>query len=210
MLVLLLLTVPVIALLARLLTDWRRRRLYGSDTVVVGFFHPYCNAGGGGERVLWAAVDALLRRHETSASPRAQPNQKLRIVVYTGDTDTTGADILARTRERFNIALPADAVDFVFLRQRSWVEAKRYPYFTLLGQSVGSMVLGLEAFVRFVPDVYIGMIALSCEGSSRSQHTPYQTRWATPSPSPSSSSSADAGLPAMSTTPPSARICCRS
>ena len=22
----------------------------------VGFFHPYCNAGGGGERVLWQAV----------------------------------------------------------------------------------------------------------------------------------------------------------
>lgn len=26
---------------------------------VVAFFHPYCNAGGGGERVLWAAIKAL-------------------------------------------------------------------------------------------------------------------------------------------------------
>lgn len=25
----------------------------------VGIFHPYCNAGGGGERVLWCAVRAL-------------------------------------------------------------------------------------------------------------------------------------------------------
>lgn len=25
----------------------------------VAIFHPYCNAGGGGERVLWCAVRAL-------------------------------------------------------------------------------------------------------------------------------------------------------
>lgn len=28
----------------------------------VGFFHPYCNAGGGGERVLWCAIRALLNK----------------------------------------------------------------------------------------------------------------------------------------------------
>ena len=27
-----------------------------SQGLSVGFFHPYCNAGGGGERVLWQAV----------------------------------------------------------------------------------------------------------------------------------------------------------
>lgn len=30
---------------------------------VVGFFHPYCNSGGGGERVLWAAVSAIQTRY---------------------------------------------------------------------------------------------------------------------------------------------------
>ena len=34
----------------------------GERTVVVGFFHPYCNAGGGGERVLWSAIRALQNR----------------------------------------------------------------------------------------------------------------------------------------------------
>ena len=27
--------------------------------LLFGFFHPYCNAGGGGERVLWVAIKAL-------------------------------------------------------------------------------------------------------------------------------------------------------
>ena len=28
----------------------------------IGFFHPYCDAGGGGERVLWEAVTARVVR----------------------------------------------------------------------------------------------------------------------------------------------------
>ena len=34
----------------------------GKAPVVIGFFHPYCNAGGGGERVLWTAIRALQNR----------------------------------------------------------------------------------------------------------------------------------------------------
>ena len=33
-----------------------------SETVVA-FFHPYCNSGGGGERVLWAAVSAIQNKY---------------------------------------------------------------------------------------------------------------------------------------------------
>ena len=28
----------------------------------IGFFHPYCNAGGGGERVLWCAIKAIQKK----------------------------------------------------------------------------------------------------------------------------------------------------
>lgn len=30
--------------------------------LTVAFFHPYCNGGGGGERVLWCALRALQNR----------------------------------------------------------------------------------------------------------------------------------------------------
>ena len=36
-----------------------KKNYKGERTIVVGFFHPYCNAGGGGERVLWTALRAL-------------------------------------------------------------------------------------------------------------------------------------------------------
>lgn len=75
-------------------------------------------------------------------------------MIYTGDTDATPDEIVARARERFNIILPG-RVEFVYLFYRGWVEAVKYPYFTLLGQSIGSVLLGLEALFSFVPDIYI-------------------------------------------------------
>lgn len=115
----------------------------GKRKKTFAFFHPYCNAGGGGERVLWVAVRSLQKRY-----PDVQ------CVIYSGDIEATPDEILTRAQQRFNIRLPGH-VEFVFLRYRSWVEAVKYPYFTLLGQSLGSLVLALEAMTTLVPDVYM-------------------------------------------------------
>ena len=113
-------------------------------TFVVGFFHPYCNAGGGGERVLWHAVDALQKRYDF-----------VHIVVYTGDVGATEDQILDRVVERFDIQLSRQRVHFVYLRSRRLVEASCWPRLTILFQSLGSCVLGLEALFAFVPHLYI-------------------------------------------------------
>lgn len=42
---------------------WQRNNTSGPEPLVVGFFHPYCNDGGGGERVLWTAIRALQKRY---------------------------------------------------------------------------------------------------------------------------------------------------
>uniref|UniRef100_A0A8B9RFT4 GDP-Man:Man(3)GlcNAc(2)-PP-Dol alpha-1,2-mannosyltransferase n=1 Tax=Astyanax mexicanus TaxID=7994 RepID=A0A8B9RFT4_ASTMX len=109
----------------------------------VAFFHPYCNAGGGGERVLWCAIRALQNRY-----------QDVDFVIYTGDQGVTDEQIVDGARRRFNIRLPRP-VRFVFLKHRLLVEASLYPHFTLLGQSIGSLFLGWEALTTFTPDLYI-------------------------------------------------------
>ncbi|KAK6315256.1 hypothetical protein J4Q44_G00147850 [Coregonus suidteri] len=121
----------------------RKARLAQDSSPTVAFFHPYCNAGGGGERVLWCALRALQNRY---------PN--ISFVVYTGDQGVTGEQILEGARQRFNIRLPRP-VTFIFLKNRLLVESSTYPHFTLLGQSMGSMFLGWEALTSFVPDLYV-------------------------------------------------------
>merc|ERR1719147_517550 len=63
--------------------------------------------------------------------------------------------ILAKAKDRFNMAIQAENINFVYLHKRPWVEAARYPYFTMLGQSLGSLVLGTEALLSHVPDIFI-------------------------------------------------------
>lgn len=72
------------------------------------------------------------------------------LYVYTGDLDSTPADILKRVNNIFNIPVK-DTVKFVYLHRRKWVEASMYPYFTLLGQSLGSVYLGFEALTQLQP-----------------------------------------------------------
>uniref|UniRef100_A0A8C2V200 GDP-Man:Man(3)GlcNAc(2)-PP-Dol alpha-1,2-mannosyltransferase n=2 Tax=Chinchilla lanigera TaxID=34839 RepID=A0A8C2V200_CHILA len=115
----------------------------GKNQMVIAFFHPYCNAGGGGERVLWCALRALQKKYPEAV-----------YVVYTGDINVSGQQILEGAFRRFNIRL-IHPVQFVFLRKRRLVEDSQYPRFTLLGQSLGSIFLGWEALLQCVPDVYI-------------------------------------------------------
>ncbi|KAH6896938.1 alpha-1,2-mannosyltransferase alg11 [Thelonectria olida] len=111
---------------------------------IVGFFHPFCNAGGGGERVLWAAIRATQDRW---------PNAKC--CVYTGDHEVTKDDILHRVKTRFNIELHGPTITFLYLSKRHWVLASTWPRFTLLGQSIGSIILAWDAFSLVVPDVFV-------------------------------------------------------
>ncbi|KAL8930199.1 MAG: hypothetical protein Q9208_000816 [Pyrenodesmia sp. 3 TL-2023] len=111
---------------------------------IIGFFHPFCNAGGGGERVLWAAIKATQKRW-----PKAV------CVVYTGDRDAGKDEMLERVQNRFSIRLHPPTVVFLYLSTRHYVLSSTWPHFTLLGQSIGSIILAYDAFSLLVPDLFI-------------------------------------------------------
>jgi len=122
----------------------KRDKPNASGTISVGFFHPYCNAGGGGEKVLWCAVSAIHKRYPAATC-----------IIYTGDTDAAPDQILAKAEQRFDMTIPGDRLEWVYLHKRRWVEAATWPRFTMMGQSVGSLILGCEALLSRVPDIYI-------------------------------------------------------
>jgi len=61
------LMVAVLVLLVAGMRLWfqasRNARRARDGRPTVAFFHPYCNAGGGRERVLWCAIRALQNRY---------------------------------------------------------------------------------------------------------------------------------------------------
>lgn len=82
----------ILALIIRivLVVFYQRRNRKNS----VGFFHPYTNDGGGGERVLWCAVKAV-----------QEESSDLECVVYTGDHDASPESLAARAIDRFGVQL---------------------------------------------------------------------------------------------------------
>ena len=115
----------------------RKRRL--------GFFHPYAAGGGGGERVLWMGVQACLNHYEGDLSD-------IEFVLYCNVSDKQR--VLEKVRQRFGIHLQHD-IKFVRLRSTFLLEAWMYPRFTLIGQSIGSMFVGLEAVLKYPSHVWV-------------------------------------------------------
>lgn len=122
-----------------------RRKIYG-------FFHPNANAGGGGERVLWAAVKTTLAEEANIAA------------IYVGVEDNlTPKVLLEKAAERFNIQFSAQEVDrivIIFLTQKQLIEPSLYPIFNLVGQAFGQALLGYEAISNLVPDVFVDTTGL--------------------------------------------------
>ncbi|VDK72831.1 unnamed protein product [Litomosoides sigmodontis] len=112
---------------------------------VIALFHPYCNAGGGGERVLWCAINAMQKKY----------SGKYRYVVYTGDVDVTPQKILQKAKDCFDIQVIDTNLQFIYLRTRSWLKSSNYPYFTLLFQNLAGFLVGVEALCRYNPHVFI-------------------------------------------------------
>lgn len=113
----------------------------------VAFFHPNCNAGGGGEYVLWAAVRAFVEQY---------PDKE--VYIYTSGPASKSAAYSAVNRAIDVFGLPpTKALQGVSLVHISTGKLmfRDYRHFTLLLQSLGCFIAGVEAFWRLLPEVYI-------------------------------------------------------
>eukprot|EP00472_Partenskyella_glossopodia_P011773 CAMPEP_0197538620 /NCGR_PEP_ID=MMETSP1318-20131121/60169_1 /TAXON_ID=552666 /ORGANISM="Partenskyella glossopodia, Strain RCC365" /LENGTH=462 /DNA_ID=CAMNT_0043097091 /DNA_START=29 /DNA_END=1417 /DNA_ORIENTATION=- len=115
------------------------------------FFHPYAECGGGGERVLFLCIRALQELDPT-----------LPIIVYTGCNNMTDHEIVTDAARRFNTTLPnPKRIRFVRLRLRFLLEASMYPRLTMIGQSLGSVILAFEALLYAPPAVFFDSTGLA-------------------------------------------------
>lgn len=119
--------------------------------LIYGFFHPYADNGGGGERVLWNAVAATLLADRRNI-----------VAIYTTSLDVEPLQMVARAQAKFRISgLDPGRVVFVYLRRfGSWIDERSWPRFTLLGQMVGLAVLALEAMYELSPDIWVDTMGL--------------------------------------------------
>ncbi|KAJ6247744.1 GDP-Man:Man(3)GlcNAc(2)-PP-Dol alpha-1,2-mannosyltransferase [Anaeramoeba flamelloides] len=108
----------------------------------IGFFHPFANDCGGGERVLWYSVLSLQKNEP-----------ELEIVIYTV-SDVSKEDILKKVHDRFGITIKESNLKFIRIKYGILISAKLYPRFTLIGQSLGGMLLGVVSVILYPVDLF--------------------------------------------------------
>ena len=140
--------VVVLLLLTRIRIEIALRLRAGSmhNRRTLAFLHPYCNDGGGGERVLWVALRELVARG-------LAPPTQWRFVVFTGDA-VGPIQIRQHAFSRFGVSV-GQHVEFVHLYLRPLIEPRHYPVGTLAFQALGSLVLILEIIWRAPPDLLV-------------------------------------------------------
>eukprot|EP00835_Amoeboradix_gromovi_P005214 NODE_470_length_8086_cov_0.567422.p2 type:complete len:430 gc:universal NODE_470_length_8086_cov_0.567422:4411-3122(-) len=107
----------------------------------VGFLHPYPDAMGGGELVLWTWISGL----------------DSNVIVYCTSKQRS---ILKDAQERFNIKLTRD-IKFVVIN-RDYFDSSRYPLLTLLGQAFGSIIFVGDCCEQlYLPSVFIDTTGLA-------------------------------------------------
>lgn len=151
-----LLVIPSVIILALwLYVRYRLPKLRHKSTIAI--FHLYCSSGGGGERVLWHTVEALVRKY---------PKYGIYIYTKTNKDQEDTFRILLKVRELFKIDLISDRdvidkLEFVPLRFAGLIEARCYPFLTLFFQNFMSMLVALEAAYKFVPEIYMETIGFT-------------------------------------------------
>jgi len=114
----------------------------------VAFFHPNAAGRGGGERVLWAAVEGLINRPEVA-----------NVIIYSISVDRE--NILKSRNETFNFNPNKNDGKIVFRRLYFpfLLESRTYPIATIFGQSIGSVIVLLSGLfltpLSEWPDIFI-------------------------------------------------------
>ena len=76
-------------------------------------------------------------------------------VIYYDDEGVNEEEILNKVTNSFGMKLDQNELGFVRLSHVSYSEPLYYPVMTMLGQSLGSMLLALEALLASRPDVML-------------------------------------------------------
>ncbi|KAI3435747.1 hypothetical protein D9Q98_001805 [Chlorella vulgaris] len=121
---------------------WIKRRLPRISKGTVAFFHPFADGGGGGERVLWAAVQAM-----------QDQRPDLKLAIYCGG-GRSAEQLCEEVAIRFNLQL-MPTFQVVPLPGRDLLQPARYPRFTMLGQAAGSVRVGWQALQQLVPELWV-------------------------------------------------------
>ena len=119
---------------------------------MIAFFHPFCDAMGGGEKVLFEAIKALQDEKEFENDT---------LLVYSG-AEMSAEQLCKAIKDKFStqVNLKRNNLQFVKLKTHETMQAENYPSCTLLWQLIAYNRVCAEALQLKPCDVFIDTIGV--------------------------------------------------
>lgn len=124
-----------------------------NNDIVIGFFHPNCSSGGGGERVLWKMIQALSELIENHG-------MHMRIVIYTIDKPQSSyrQSLVSHVSSRFSISIP-DKLELKFVHinngNNGIMDSTSQEKRSMISQTLETLKLSWNCLTQLTPDIYI-------------------------------------------------------
>lgn len=83
--------------------------------------------------------------------------ENLNVVIYSGNDGRSKEQILENVQAKFGISVSVEKaknLTIVFIATRTLLSAEHYPVATMLGQSLGAIVVTFDCLLRYCPDIY--------------------------------------------------------
>ena len=113
----------------------------------IAFYHPFTNAWGGGEKVLFLALSSI---------EHVVKEIKSQVIIYTIE-DMDIESIIRKANERFKFRLNLD-IQLVNIKKRYFIDQTSMIKLSLLSQAVGNIISVIEAVYNYPPDIFIDTI----------------------------------------------------
>jgi alpha-1,2-mannosyltransferase len=84
------------------------KKKFSKKLTIIGFFHPNCDGGAGGEKVLWSAVQALQMQ-------KMKNDEKLQILIYSASKMPVSEILDQKVLKRFGIKINVKDLHFINL-----------------------------------------------------------------------------------------------
>lgn len=142
----------VILIMAMCFVNNRKRKVLREEfraKKIIGFYHPFTNACGGGEKVLFLALKAIEEIAE---------KYNAKVVVYTVE-DASAEEIIQKAADRFNFNLRLE-FQLIRIKKRYFTDQHSVVKLSLLNQAIGNIVSVIEAVNTCPPDIFVDTIGV--------------------------------------------------
>eukprot|EP00347_Sterkiella_histriomuscorum_P012414 403368671 len=140
----------IICIILMRLKTWNQLKYFkgylkAQNFPIIGFFHPQCDGGAGGEKVLYQAIQAIQEDPVFKNS---------KVLIYSGSKKEP-SEILKEVKSRFSIDIKYENLHFVNLDTSDKLKPENYKFLTIVWQGLASIGVCFEALSVAPCDIFI-------------------------------------------------------